>query len=783
MPRPHSGVFLWGMSCCGLVFLSLFLHISFFFAYFANVISKNQMNHSLSSSLRLWLLQVFLLLGVCSVEAQQADYSKLSPRLRLMLVDRQKPHAVKSLLKSSLRQRERHVCAFIRLTPDGGDVLEANRCRSLARFGDIHIADIPVSSLPALSLDRRVKRIEAGRGTHALMDSTAMHINTLPVYAGTALPQPYTGNGVVMGVMDIGFDLTHPTFYDSSCSRYRIRRLWDQISPDTIGSPLYVGREYTTEEELLALGHSYDGLIQTHGTHTAGIAAGSGYDSPYRGMAYESDLCLVANATTNDKELIDSADYEKYNYAVDALGFKYIFDYAESIGRPCVINFSEGSLEDFEGNDQLYYAILDSLTGPGRILVASAGNSAQELNYMHKPVGRESAGIFIGSNTDAAYVTLKSAQTFDMRFVLYSSLSTDTLVLSSSRYQQADSIYCDSIYVGEHPYYFYVVPYPSCFNADEICYDVYMQTMGRFGRTHEVSLEVVGSDADVELYKVAGGLEVHSRNPDLCDADNTHCIHSPSSAPSVICVGATSYRTWFTNYKGEKQFYNQGTNGRRGNYSSVGPTFDGRIKPDVMAPGTNIVSAYSSFYIEHNPDAGDLNSDVSHFPFRGRTYAWNSNAGTSMSAPVVAGAIALWLEANPHLSPSDVLSVISRTSTHYDPSLTYPNNLYGYGQIDVYAGLLDILGISAIREVSATPTEARIGVDADGMLRVSLPQAAQSPLTLHLYSLDGRRLASFTMEQGAVEGRFPVDGLSRGVYAVQLSGDRRLAGSALVRLP
>lgn len=741
------------------------------------------MNNSLYACLRLWLLQVFLFLGVSHIDAQHADYSKLSPRLRMMLVDRQKPLGVKSRLKSAVRQRERHVCAFIQLTPDGRDVLEANHCRSLARFGDIHIADIPVSSLSALSLDRRVRRIEAGRGTHALMDSTAMQINTLPVYAGRALPQPYTGSGVVMGVMDIGFDLTHPTFYDSSCSRYRIRRLWDQISPDTIGSPLYVGREYTSEEELLALGHSYDGLIQTHGTHTAGIAAGSGYDSPYRGMAFESDLCLVANATTNDKELIDSADYEKYTYAVDALGFKYIFDYAESVGRPCVISFSEGSLEDFEGNDQLYYAILDSLTGPGRILVASAGNSALDLNYMHKPVGRESAGIFVGSNTDAAYVTLKSAQAFDMRFVFYSPLSTDTLVLSSSRYEQADSIYCDSVSVGDHPYYFYVVPYPSCFNPDERCYDIYMQTMGRFGRTHEVSIEIVGSGADVELYRVMGGLEIHSRNPELCDADNTHSIHSPSSAPSVICVGATSYRTWFTNYKGEIQFYNQGTNGRRGDYSSVGPTFDGRIKPDVMAPGTNIISAYSSFYIEHNPDARDLNSDIAHFPFRGRTYAWNSNAGTSMSTPAVGGAIALWLEANPRLSPSDVLDILSRTCTHYDPSLSYPNNLYGYGQIDVYAGLLDILGISAIREVSATPTQARIGVDADGMLRVSLPQAAQSALTLRLYSLDGRLAATFTMEQGAVEGSFRAEGLSRGVYALQLSGDRRLTGSALVRLP
>ena len=734
----------------------------------------------LALCLRLMLVMAFLLLGVCDADAQQADFSKLSPRLRMMLIDRQQPLDAKARLKRARRQREQHVCAFIRLTPDGDDVLEANGCRSLARFGEIHIADIPVSRLSALSLDHRVRRIEAGRGTHALMDSTARHLNALPVYAGTALPQPYTGNGVVMGVMDIGFDLTHPTFYNTDLTRYRIKRLWDQISTDTVGSTLYVGREYTTEEELLALGHSYDGLRQTHGTHTAGIAAGSGYDSPYRGMAFGSDLCLVANCTVNDKELIDSADYEKYTYAVDALGFKYIFDYAESVGRPCVISFSEGSLEDFEGNDQLYYAILDSLTGPGRILVASAGNSAQELNYMHKPMGRESAGIFIGSNTDGAYVTLKSAEAFDMRFVFYSTERTDTLILPTSRFEKTDSIFTDSVFIGDHPYHFYFVSYPSCFNADEICYDIYMQTMGRFGRTHEVSLEIVGSGADVELYKVMGGLEVHTRNPALCDADNTHCIHSPSSAPSVICVGATSYRTWFTNYKGEKQFYNQGTNGRRGEYSAVGPTFDGRIKPDVMAPGTNIVSAYSSFYIENNPDARDLDSDVSHFDFRGRTYAWNSNAGTSMSAPAVGGAIALWLEAAPQLSPSDILGVLSRTCTHYDPSLTYPNNLYGYGQIDVYAGLLDILGISAIREVSSTPTEALIQLDAQGMLRVTLPQPSTAALTLRLFALNGQQVGSHLLPAGATDYQVPVQSLPRGVYAVQLSGDRRYAGSAVV---
>lgn len=740
------------------------------------------MNPFHSATWHRWpLTLLFLLVTILQMSAQPTDFSKLSPQLRMMLVGQKSINTRKKAPKAAQRH-EPHVCAFIRLSSDDDDVLAENDCRSLARFGNIHIADIPINRLPSLSIDKRVRRIEAGRGTHTLMDSTAMHVNTMPIYEGKALPHPYTGKGVVMGVMDIGFDLTHPNFYDSTCTNYRIKRLWDQISTDTIGSPFYVGRDYTTQEELLALGHSYDGLKQTHGTHTAGIAAGSGYNSPYRGMAFESDICLVANAASNDRELIDSAEIYKYTYAVDALGFKYIFDYAEKEGRPCVISFSEGSLEDFEGNDQLYYDILDSLTGPGRILVASAGNSAVTLNYIHKPMGRESAGTFIGSTTDYAYVTLKSAQDFDMRFVFYSANHTDTLMLSSEQYPENDSIYADTIHIGQHPYYFMLVPYQSCFNENERCFDVFMQTKGIFGRTHEVSIEIVGKSADVELYKVAGGLELHARNPLLCDADNTHCIHSPSSAPSVISVGGTSYRTQFTNYKGEVQVYDQGTNGQRGEYSSIGPTYDGRIKPDVMAPGTNIISSYNSYYIENNPDANDINSNVSLFDFQGRTYAWNSNAGTSMSAPVVGGAIALWLEANPRLSPSDIMDVFARTCTHYDASLTYPNNYYGYGQIDVYAGLLDILGISGIREVTTSPTKARVWIDGQGCLSVSLPASANANLLLRLYSVDGRQVASYVIEKGQSEFRAPLGGLPRGVYAAQLSGDGTYAGSALVSL-
>ena len=77
----------------------------------------------------------------------------------------------------------------------------------------------------------------------------------------------------------------------------------------------------------------------------------------------------------------------------------------------------------------------------------------------------------------------------------------------------------------------------------------------------------------------------------------------------------------------KKKVYNNGTNGVRTPFSAMGPTFDGRIKPDVMAPGQNIISSYSSFYISntHKEDGSvknDLKSDIRRFsimdvPIRG----------------------------------------------------------------------------------------------------------------------------------------------------------------------
>lgn len=665
------------------------------------------------------LLFIFTSLGII---AQRPRYEKMSPFVREAMAS---ALATKQLTRS--QSDDRLLTAFVRIDGNAAEVLRQYGCKELARVGDISIAAIPLSKLGALSCGRQVKRIETGRRCSIQMDTTRLVVNAEKVYTGEGLSQSYTGRGVVVGVQDIGFDLTHPNFYSADMSKYRIKALWDQLSRDTIGSTLYVGRDYVGREALLELKHPIDGETQTHGTHTAGIAAGSGAEgdgvvSPYRGMACDADLVLVDNAADN-ASLIDPKDYYKFTYATDALGFKYIFDYAERMHQPCVINFSEGSSQDFHGYDQLYYELLAKLIGPGRIIVSSAGNDGARNSYIHKSIGKERAGAFIMGNEKRFSCTAKSKQTFTFRVSVYDNVASPQIVdISTVNICNAqDSLLTDSLLVGGKKYIWRVLAYPNSYDARETAYDFQISSPSKLGDSPQVSLQVMGRDADIELYRMSGYMFPHSLDPVLDAGDCRYTIFSPSSSPDVICVGSTSYRTQFVNYLGEKKVYDSGQKGIRSSFSAMGPTLDGRIKPDVMAPGQNIISSYSTFFINNPKNVNaSVKSDVRHFEYNGRTYAWNANAGTSMSAPVVTGAIALWLQADPTLTPTDCLEIFAKTCSHYDTSLSYPNNLYGYGQIDVAAGLREVLRRKAL------------GINTIGQKKVS------EQYDNRIYLLDGR---------------------------------------------
>lgn len=166
-------------------------------------------------------------------------------------------------------------------------------------------------------------------------------------------------------------------------------------------------------------------------------------------------------------------------------------------------------------------------------------------------------------------------------------------------------------------------------------------------------------DAAVEYAWQKGIVVVAASGNRGAVSDAVH--YAPGNDPFVISVG------------GSDEEANAGRGARAG-WSSTGRTQDGFAKPDVMAPGAHIVSllAPSSAFQALCP-----NCSIGGAYFKA--------GGTSMAAPVVAGAAALLLQARPHLTPDQVKTLLTQTDRPIAGQ-------YGAGEIDVERALFTPVG-------------------------------------------------------------------------------------------
>ena len=648
-----------------------------------------------------------------TAQAQRPRYDKMSPMVRQAVVSEKlkiKSEKLKVQDGKLMAPSQSSPRMLVLVQSDSEEVLRQHGCRTYSHWGNIYAAAVPKAELGVLSLRPEVSRIEGGRPCEALTDTSAIITRSDVLRIPTNSRPSYTGRGVVVGVMDIGFDLTNPTFYSRDLGTYRIRSFWDMLDfggqetedkgqgtrdegqwTVVNGQELPIGTAYTSSMEVLRKACSSDSRLQYHGSHTASTAAGSGYDSPYIGMAPDADICLVSNAVSDDKPLIPDSLWDFYGPALDLLGFEYIFRYADAVGKPCVISFSEGSHEDLWGEAQLYSTVLDSLVRPGHLICAAAGNQSLFPTYMHKPVGKARVASILGPTGNTSYYMLRSRGNFSITFDVMES-PTQTLLNYEKPIADVlateDSLVVDTVQAGNFTFQITIGCYPCCYDRSQLVTDFVITKIGKGNLLAiKMGLGVNGEDAEVEAYQEIGWFVDNDNYPDYQDAEPTHNIHYPGSDPNVICVGATSYKTGFVNCDGKWMDYDRGRGGEVANYSSRGPTLSGIIKPDVLAPGTNVVAGFNSYYSEMNPGDYMLDYDVARSTFKGRTYAWSSQRGTSMACPIVAGIIAQWMEALPTLTRAQVIEAFAASCRRHDPLLTYPNNDYGYGEIDAEAGL------------------------------------------------------------------------------------------------
>jgi hypothetical protein len=185
-------------------------------------------------------------------------------------------------------------------------------------------------------------------------------------------------------------------------------------------------------------------------------------------------------------------------------------------------------------------------------------------------------------------------------------------------------------------------------------------------------------------------------------SDNQFGILTPADGKNIIAAGAYVNRPEWTDVTGQTHFFQtQQATGELADFSSHGPTFDGRNKPEICAPGKHINAAYPTFWEELSTPIAFLSQNNPYWMFVEDTIHANYS-GTSMASPAVAGCIALLLEAKPDLKFNeirDLLTSTALTDAFTDASGPLPNGLFGYGKIDIFSAVLAALGLSGTENI------------------------------------------------------------------------------------
>lgn len=539
--------------------------------------------------------------------------------------------------------------------------------------GDIITAEVPLNSVRELALSADIIYIEASTISEIKIDVSRIEAKVNQLHNGTGISRPYKGNGVVVGVIDSGIDWRHQDFKNAGGSR--IHYLWDMSGSGNPPSGYGYGTEYTKAQldaNQCAQIDGDDGY--GHGTHVAGTAAGNGGAlSNYVGMAPESDIIFIKGFRSGP----GFASTDVVN------GCNYIFEKAQQLNKPAVINLSLGGHFGPHDGSSLYEQALSNLTGNGKIIVAAAGNEGGETIHLSYQVegasfngSRETIiDLYNGTQIFAADMWY-STGTIMVGLIAYNA-STGNMIGYTPPIAAGQKIEDQPFSVSGTTYGYVTVDASETNNPNNGANRVIFVIDSHNGQINIGNviwtLYTYGTGV-FDAWAITGGVfSTATPNSYMRPGDDQKTVGMPSTAHKVICIGSYVTKTQWIDINGVTQ--NQPGNpvmGKISNFSSLGPSRDGRIKPDLVAPGEAILAAYSSF-LTQTPSTNILQGGKHQ-----------KMQGTSMATPHVAGVVALLLEKNPALNYDQTVTILKNTTKKDGFTGTSANNTYGYGKLDAY---------------------------------------------------------------------------------------------------
>lgn len=617
-------------------------------------------------------------------------------------------------------------------SPEAFDELRAKGVVIYHTRGNMALACVPAHLLSDLESWPSLMRASLSRIQNLTLDIARTFTGVDEAHSGQSLPKTFTGKGVITGLSDAGFDQGHIDFNDrviglshyddSNASAVRLNGIEDIKAWQT------------------------DNTHQTHATHVAGIMAGGDTSSPYYGIAPESRI-FATTSILQDAGIL--------------AGVEDIISYAKNNDLPAVINLSLGSkIGPHDGTD-LMSRYLDLCAQSDAAIVVAAGNDGDMNVSATKTLSSSDSKLSTRlRSTNWGDVTIYNAyidawssdqrpmklrfRTWDKTLEKYTfqtdwfEFANDTILQISSENNTDFARFYDGIILaaGELNAYNkrYNISVSLALHSKVLLPDhpwsnhsLIIDFGGEEGATVNAFIE-----GDCEFTYVQSG-ETSYPTPDFS-------ISSLACGHNTICVGSATTRNLTPLLNGNQIQWNGITPHTMSGFSSYGTLADGRKLPHICAPGAMIISALNRYYQQANPE---ISSRIAAESPAAPGHYYYPECGTSMATPHVSGIFALWLEADPTLTGSELREIAIETAS--TDGIDSSNPRAGAGMIDAMAGLRKILGIQGTAKPEIVESLIEI-YRQGGHLIVKGAEGAD----IDVYDISGRRVSADALPSGPV---------------------------------